>query len=586
VIGDVVEGVATTAAATTAGVLGAAGGGPAAPITGATAAALAGGATTGLFETGRQAIAKGLEARDRFDPGQVGVATATGAVIPTLFTGAGGLLRGASKGVTKILDKAVKRPILAENADEIIKAGKELGVKASPEQFFQDRSVTRAANSLNEMNLTLFGRGLRKSKIKSEEELDLVIRDLFSDRLNIDKSELGTKISKELSDEVLTKAKAAEAIYKPFDILFGNKITKPQTTQIARFLKKRIKDSRNDREISQAKNWLEKLTTKTKTLNDLKELKKDIGANISAELQPDKQVRSLASQMYKRVTGLRSKTLSDLTKQAKAGNILLSETKDSPLINLIKASDRKEEFFEFAKGEIGKADKLWASIFKDAETLGAGKRLSQKFTGKEVVEEFFTGTKLEKIADKIFDISDIRRLRVFKDRFPDQFEILRKAKISDIYNKATTQVRSGPDKVTPRMLANQLKATDKATLKLLFGGDDNVIDALITWGKSNPRPANPSGTDLMNMVRVPKIIGQNFGAMIQSATLWAKTRGISKKQATLEVVADFLDGSLGFKSKIAPALGIAIKRGQQKEDVAPPLLPPQAERQPLLIPQR
>lgn len=580
VIGDTFEGIA-------AGVAQAAGtfAGSAAslnPVVGAAAGYAASGAVTATSELAKQAIGVLTGVRDKFDEGAVVKAGAIGALVPAAIKGGSLLLKGVNKGIDKVVEMATEKPLRALSADTTEAAAKTLGVTARPEQIFNDRAIAQASALIDKNNFTVFGILHRKTAVKNEQTIDATLNNLYLNLSGDGKIATGQQASKEILDEIHAKAAAAENIYNTFGALFDNKLTKPDLTSVSDFLKSRIKNTANDREKTLAENYLEKLDG-VKNLTDLKEVRSAVGADIDPLVNADKQARLMATGMYKRLTAARSKTINGLTDMAQTdGAILLP--KGSKLLELIQMSGKGRDFFKFAGAELKKADAAWGDIFRTADDLGMGKKLSQRYTGKEVVDEYFNNMKVEKIADMIFDVNDFKKLGKMQARFPDQFEALREQKLKSIFDKSTTQVQSGPDKFTPRKLAQNLQNLDPKTREIIFGQDKDTMEAIMAWGKSNPRDINPSGTGITAKLLVnPISYLPNFSAAVASAKMWAKTRNIAPGTPSyIETFANALDKELGFKStlgdivsqtKITTPLGVAWRRSVSGEDGRKDLLP-------------
>jgi hypothetical protein len=442
---DAGEALATTGGAA----LGAIGGLPGA-ITGGVVSA-------GAYEEGKQALAKGLGLRDDLDRSRIN---------QTAIIGGLSVLGG------KAVEKGFKwvSPKLKLNAKEIQEAAKELGVKVTPGQIYDDKLIQNLEAQITKTPGTVGGFWTRikndRAREASKEIAEFITKDKSGKTIFQSGSNAGEKLLQETNEKILPAAQ----VYEKYEALYSSKEFKPiLETMIAKLNKKYdkvIERITNPQTATILRNIQKKELSKVQNLSQLKEVRTRIGKTWQS--MDDFNGQDALKELYSEVTELRSKALIEAGKKF-----------ETP------------EIAEIAVSEIKQADKIYRQVAKD---LG-----SSLFKGKTTKGGLKTSVKnyLEKNIeidriDKILSLNDPKKIEAIKNIFPETYTELREGAINQLARQAEFQ-----GNLSPKRLVNAIDALPDETSRILFGFDaTKKSKALKKYLENIPYDINPSGTEL------------------------------------------------------------------------------------------
>jgi hypothetical protein len=482
VMSDVLEGVAE-AVATSAKVGGALVGGGAPGLVGG---ALLGGATTAGFELEKQALGKILGVREEFSPAAIAEAGVVGATVPLALAPIGAAFKGAAKGIGKIFKFSGVAP--RPKAGQIKEAASLLGVKPTPQQMFEG---VAAQQSLVEQSSGLFGRKLRKTIEQNKKQLSEVAEDLVnvSDELTVD---IGEQVKKGIVGKIKEKLAPAVDIYSRYEAPF--KAIPADLTKV----KDVIAQLKKDFPFSDTKgliNTIEEDLKLVKNINDLKKFRTGLGGRLEATAPGNK--KTIIKRLYGPATEARSDSL---LKQAKT---------------------QGDEFFAQAQSDIAQADAIWKQTIAEVDEAlleGAGKGGVVERAGK------FLGKKRELELTNLLNVKDPKKIVAFKKQFPEEFEILKSAKIEELVKKS---MRSG--ELDPKKIANQIDKLPAETKRLFF--DENAVakakalklflDDVTTSRQFVGPSGTPSGIERFGQTGIPGVdfLIRQFNSFSRAQTL-------------------------------------------------------------------
>lgn len=460
VLSDAVE-AAAVGIATGAKALGALG----APVTGLAsipATSAIGAAATGSFEAGRQTLAKALGARDEYNPSQIAQSAMLGGAIPAGFGVGGKLVEGAGFAGKKLLSGL--GVALKPNAEEIKVAAKTIGAEATPGQLFNSPLVQKLESAQVQSSGKLGGTFLRKQVAENQKAVQATADALVKDAAAISPFEVGQQVEKQMLDSVKAKLAPAEEIYTKYESIFSRNAYKPDMSSVTKKIAELKDEFRLD---DKALSLIKRIEDKIPELNNLDDLKK---------------FRTLVSDMYDPMDKATKRVVASL-------NGPITEVRSNTLINLAKDSP-ESGFFQTAKAEIEKADKIYKQTAEEVRSafLAPGKSLKQ--SPKATAESFFQKTPEIDRINKILKTNDPEKIKAVKEAFPEAFESLRQGKIQELASKAEV---SG--EVNPRKLAKLIDGIPPETRKLIF--DENAelkAKALKVYLDNIPPRLGPSGT--------------------------------------------------------------------------------------------
>lgn len=506
IMNDVVEGLVTGVAATskTAGAV-------LTPVTGGSsiaAGAVAGGAASGLYETGRQYLGKLLGARDEVDTSRIGISALSGALIPTL-TGVTAKTGRGIAGIENKLIQKIQKGKIKPNAEEIKEAAKIIGAKPTPGQIYDQETIRLLESAQLQSAGQLGGIKLRQQVVQNIEATKKAAEAIVQDAAQQSSFDIGDKASKELIQELSNKIAPAEEIYGSLETLFRRSAFKPNLTGIKNEIKALEKGTlKFDHKSRAILNQIKEDLKYTENLDDLKALRSALGNEYSRN-PTDKGLARITAQLYPKMTEARSQTLLDL------------------------AEERGGTFFIEAKMAIEEADRIYKQAVSDVISVVKRPGAKLKTSPKIALNDFIEKTPEIARIDKILKTNDPAKIAAVKEAFPSAFETLRTGKIADIVKRSTTK-----DGLSPRSLVDRIDSMPPETATLIFGEDAMVkAKALKTFLDSVPgkKLLGPSGTpEGITFLRF-KFITDNLQSLKRSLTLSMRTRAIDDKSYIKEI---------------------------------------------------
>lgn len=487
---DIGEAVAV-AGATSAKVLGALG----APVTGGAsvaATAALGGATTGAYETAKQGAAIGMGLRDELDPGRITQKTLLGAGLPIAIKGAGKAVEKTGEWVGKGITKLYP---LKQNAEQVIAAGKRLGVKPKLRQIFDSDTVNQLETSLEKVRGTIGGIRTRRAAQKFTKDLDDSVDSILGSYKSLDVADVGDKFKTQMVKSVKDELSPASALYDSIEKQFSRRgyknINKDKiSNSIDDLLDKYEFDKYALGKINEVKTYVDGLTD----LNKLKDLRSFVGKEIkvASKAGEDGAVHSLGK-LYNELTNVRSDTLKTLVEESKASPEFIQKTLDE-----IKAADMIYK---------NTAEAVQNALFKRGQSMRGGVlRAAKNFD--EVVED-------GAVIRKILSVNDPKRIEKFARDFPNEFELIRNGKLAEFVNQSS---RNAEQTINAKTFLKKIDQLPRKTKTLLLGDDAiQKLEDLRTFLTSIPKELNPSGTSYN--IESLKMIGSHFGSLARSARL-------------------------------------------------------------------
>lgn len=526
-------------AAATAGLIAGAPLGPAA----SGAAAVTAGTAAGAFTEGlKQSIAKGMGLREDYDPGRI--------TQEALISGAGSIIGPAGKRLAQATGGLIKRtaPKMVADAQAIKEAGKRLGIKPMLRQLYDSDTVRLLEENLEKTLGTIPGAGIRRQAKKNIEKLDEIADAMIGSAKNVDIVDVGESAKDSIKKSLAKRLEPIEEIYnnvqgflKGVDDYIDVDYMKKNADELIG--KHKFSDS-----AATAVNKFKNKIDQVDTLADLKEFRTTIFNDIK-EAQAKKnfaEVRAL-SDVYQVLTKARSRSL------------------DAMIDN---APQKGSELAQAAKIALQKADKQFAELNNQVKAAIVERGKKAMGSAKQIVDGF--DEILEKdFVRKMLNVNDPKRIKLFKQEFPEAFEILREGKIAEI-SKASLNAKTNSLRINTIM--NRIEKMPRASKELIFGEDAiRKVKDLQTLFKVMPPPINPSGTshNLMSPTGFTKALISNFSALSDRARL-----SILTNQASL---GNFIEGTANL---IGDTGAVAIARSIIRNEI-----PTEAQERSFGIPQ-
>lgn len=215
------------------------------------------------------------------------------------------------------------------------------------------------------------------------------------------------------------------------------------------------------------------------SLTDLKDLRTYAG-NIARDKAASPNMRNAAGEVVDRLNRLER---SSILRAAKDTGLKNGEAFGVELINEIKSANKT-----YAKAS--------QEVKEIAQGMGLKVRNYQDFVRK------IGDIDDEKILGKMFNENSTKTLLKMQKSFPKTYELLRKAKISEMYKNAVVQNGVNEGELNVKKLLNSVEKLSDESRELIFGKDaSKILKDAKTVLASIPEKMGPSGTPQGLMVQ-------------------------------------------------------------------------------------
>lgn len=359
-----------------------------------------------------------------------------------------------------------------ENAAAIAESAKRLGIKPTTGMTSGSQTLRGMESSL-EQAPTLAGGMVSRQTEGVRKGLERGISDLISDTTSLTPVEVGEKVRSGMVARIGEKT-------GPVSMMFEN--VKAMTKDIPIDEKSLARVAKNIEGIDEVRllpkeSWSAKAKSYAEALgnaqsaDEIATIRKTIGEDFRASEGPERMV---LGKIYDKLSKLENNTI---------------------LRGAVKAARTAKEGKEIGKDLVEEslsARKQWKEIYKSLNEFSQATGL--KVGGRENITNILDAIDTmqpEQVAKKFFNTGNIESMRVMSKKFPEQFELLRQAKISEL-NKASTGL---DEKINPKAFLRNIKSMGPEVRDLVFGKDSaQKIEDIMRVVGSAPEMAGPSGT--------------------------------------------------------------------------------------------
>ena len=331
------------------------------------------------------------------------------------------------------------------NKAKVVEAGKILNAEPTPGQLTDNQLVGQLESSIEQQPIR-FGVGSIKDKIKkSREATEIAAKEIGAMGTSKTSTEIGSQVKKGLIERIKERVRPAKEIYEKLE----GKLSKSEAVilntnnAVAEVKELALVQSQLKGIANTAPGSLENV----RTVQDLKNLRTSIGDMLTEKLSPVQ--RRAITRLYDAITADRKASL----------------LKYKP-----ELADKLDE-----------ADRIWAEASKIIENALPFKNAKPSSIARKANAVSDT-----KIADKIFNTTDIPKLESLAKEFPREFNLLRENRIRKVFEKA------GGD---ANRIVKTIRALEPEAQAMILGKDAlKKIGAIETWIKAHPDMSGPSGT--------------------------------------------------------------------------------------------
>lgn len=399
-----------------------------------------------------------------------------------LGAGSQGLISGAqavAKGVpaaVRSLKEVDVAPVLKETAPELIEAGNQVGVKPTA-GMLHDSTVLRGLESSLEQSPSIPGHLVRKQTKAVREGLQKGLTGLTDDASSLSSYEAGESLKKGIMADVGEKLGPAEMVFddlrnvtKDIELFPKGNRTDPRKIIARNILKiPEVDDVPTAAWSNEAKQWADAVQN-AKTTRSITTIRSAVGQEMRDATGTRRHV---LGQIYDKLTNFEENSI-------KRGAIQSARTKG-------EGNQIASEMI----GQMRGAKKTYRGVAEGLKEFGdvaglKGTRNPQTFIRS------LDSMKSEQLLKKLSNTDDVRLFSTLKEKFPEQFDVVRKKKLSDLVQRSTGK----GDMIDVGKFLRNTKSLSPEAKRVLFGSDDAVkkYDAIRKLFESMPEKMGPSGT--------------------------------------------------------------------------------------------
>jgi len=391
--------------------------------------------------------------------------------------GVGGLVGKGAGMVGKYVKEPAERILgrmgapAKETAPLITEAGERLGVTPTRGMLTDDKFVQKMESGLAQTP-TNSGQQVATQLENVQEGLKSAGEGALSSGKTAESQiQMAGRAKESAKAKILKDVEPAQEIYKKLEGDARAIVVSPQSSErIARNIEglpfAKIKGSQ---EAGFARQISDNLRS-VKSLEELRNLRSYVGKQFSDQnLSPT--MREVSGEMYGRLSKLEQNSITrsalDAAANPKHGRSVAKEM----------------------IGEIKKANKIYSQVSKDLQEIGRASGMGNVKSYGDFIRKMESMPD-EKFVSKLFNPSNVKNLKALEKQFPESFEVMRKAKVADIYNKSVTKGEVSISK----LVSNARKMSPEAK-ELIFGKEaDQALKDIETVYNATYQKVGPSGT--------------------------------------------------------------------------------------------
>lgn len=381
--------------------------------------------------------------------------------------------QGLNKGA-KAVANAIEPVREKVNVQKILEAAKKLGIKVTPGMLDDTGFIERLESTLAN-SPSLFGRSVARNRDMVTKALNETSETLTSEASNLSPYQMGEKVKSGITSKVAERLDPIKAVF--------NEVAE-STESIP--VSKRSLDaiSRNIQNL--------KLFRLTDGKGKPGEYLNMIGRIQTAD--DAKQVMTLLNQEIRAAQGGEKQVLiamKDKLAMLEKNSIMRSA------IQTAKEGGMREHTGKIIGreivGDLKQARQGYRSLSNDLQEVAENTRIkSQK--GPTAFLDEVENIPSERIQEKFFNVENNRQLMNLKEKFPEQFKLLRQGKLKEILDGSIDNSANGKGNFSTQRFLKEIRGLNDEAKEMLFSGKTDVLKNLETVQNSLPRNFNPSGT--------------------------------------------------------------------------------------------
>lgn len=377
-----------------------------------------------------------------------------------------------SPAITEASEKAAEKisPALAkQNKEQIIAAADRLGIKVTP-GMLDDTGFVERLESVLAKSPSLLGQRINRAQKQAYSRLQDVVSEATNDATALTEYEVGERVKSGIS------SKLGERL-DPVSALFDQVRESTRHIPISQKSKDAIiRNIQNTDEYiltggGKANQYIEMLG-RAQNADQVKTMMTMLNSDIQAAQGAERQVLQSVKNKFANLE--ENSVMRAAIAQAREGGMNASTGKKigADIVN-----------------DLRDARNQYRQIKSDISDINMDARLGKNYGPSSFLD---TVEKLpsEKMQQRFFNTDNQRQLQNLAKNFPDEFELLRQGKLRDIADSAIGE----QGKTSVKKFLNQVDKLSPEAKEIVFRGNGQIIDDVLTLNNSLPRNFNPSGT--------------------------------------------------------------------------------------------
>ncbi len=398
---------------------------------------------------------------------------ALGAVLPVAIQRAGkGAQRLVNKGAEKFADAMIDSGV-ANNADEVIAAAERIGTKPTAAMLSKSERLQRLEQSLAD-SPSIFGKRVQGQRSKVFKALQEKTDDVLSDASPDTAYQIGEEFKTGLSSKMHERIDPAVATFDEIRQISQNMPVSDSSKQRVIRNISEIPEVRLTGGGGKAGEYMS-MIDRAQSADDLARISSMISQDSRAALGSEKHLLGLINDKVRRLSD--NSTMRAAVQVAKEGGMRETTGKKIGAEIISELKDARDVYRKAAE---------------DINDISGGARI--KFKGPQTFIDDLEAIPSEEIQKRFFNTKDVSQLNALRDKFPDQFELLRKGELGRISEKAKSYAQGGRGETDSGKFLNEFRKLSPEAQRTLIGDSVNTVSDLQTVYSSFPKNYNPSGT--------------------------------------------------------------------------------------------
>jgi hypothetical protein len=384
--------------------------------------------------------------------------------------------RAINKGFQNLAN-SVEVPTQKPNAEQITKAAKELGIDVTPAMLSDSKFLERLESSLA-ARPSMFGRSIARQQEGIQRGLKEATESTMSKANDMSAFQLGEKFKSDVVADVGQKL-------DPISALFDEVAQSTKSMPLNEKSLAAIQRNAGNLDMVQlglggarSQQYIEAIP-KLKNVDQVKTLMSALNADYAAAQGAE---RAALGQIKDKLSRLEQNSImrSAIEAARESGGSVRTKTGEAIGKELI--------------GELKDARRGYRDISVGLQEVADTAKFGQKRMSPNQFLGNLEGMTSEQIPNRFFNVNDQRQLMALKERFPEQFEMLKNGKLGEIYQKSIDNSLMGQGEISTQRFLNAFRKLSPETQKVLFDENMGKIGNIEAVQQSLPRNFNPSGT--------------------------------------------------------------------------------------------